>query len=89
MIDSTLAELCRNYLSVGGLLIHSSVGRVVKLYGMSQDRAPPGYGKGGVPTRFPQEDIMPYGNYFMIESLHRRLKADSAFQKLPAGRRFA
>jgi unsaturated chondroitin disaccharide hydrolase len=79
VIDGVLGELCRNYLSVGGLLLHSSIGRVVKLYGRTQDRAPPGFRKGGVPARFPQEDIMPYGNYFVAEALHRRLRGKEAF----------
>jgi unsaturated chondroitin disaccharide hydrolase len=76
VIDGVLGELCRNYVSVGGLLLHSSIGRIVKLYGRTQDRAPPGFRKGGVPARFPQEDIMPYGNYFIAEALHRRLRED-------------
>jgi unsaturated chondroitin disaccharide hydrolase len=88
VIDGTLAELCRNYVSVGGLLLHSSIGRVVKLYGMTQDRAPPGYRTGGVPARFPQEDIMPYGNYFIIESLHRRLTGKHNFPMLLASNQF-
>jgi unsaturated chondroitin disaccharide hydrolase len=88
VIDGTLAELCRNYVSVGGLLLHSSIGRVVKLYGMTQDRAPPGYRTGGVPARFPQEDIMPYGNYFIIESLHRRLTGTQNFPMLLASSQF-
>jgi unsaturated chondroitin disaccharide hydrolase len=79
VIDGVLTELCRNYLSVGGLLLHSSIGRVVRLYGRTQDRAPPGFRKGGVPARFPQEDIMPYGNYFIAEAIHRRLRGNGAF----------
>jgi hypothetical protein len=79
VIDGVLGELCRNYISVGGLLLHSSIGRVLRLYGRTQDRAPPGFRQGGVPARFPQEDIMPYGNYFVAEALHRRLRGDSHF----------
>jgi unsaturated chondroitin disaccharide hydrolase len=89
VIDGVLAELCRNYLSVGGLLLHSSIGRVVKLYGRTPDRAPPGFRKGGVPSRFPQEDIMPYGNYFIVEALHRRLRGDGHFPVHLVKSRFA
>lgn len=89
VIDGVLGELCRNYVSVGGLLLHSSIGRVVKLYGRTQDRAPPGFRKGGVPARFPQEDIMPYGNYFIVEALHRRLKGDAHFPAHLIRSRFA
>jgi unsaturated chondroitin disaccharide hydrolase len=89
VVDGTLAELSRNYVSVGGILIHCSFGRIVKLYGMEGDQSPPGYGQPGkCPARFPQEEIMPYGSYFIAEGLHKRLKGDAAFPSLRAGSRF-
>lgn len=58
-IQGTIKELCDNYLTVGGLLLHGSWGNAV--------------GKWDRPLRFPQEDVMPYGNYYFVEALYRRL----------------
>jgi unsaturated chondroitin disaccharide hydrolase len=59
----TALELLRNYLSPGGVLLHGSWGRLRQRHGA---------GLG----RYPQEDIMPYGNYWITEYLYRELVDD-------------
>ena len=61
LLEGTLDEILHNYLAVGGTLLHGSWGRV--------------RGASGIGA-FPQEDIMPYGNYWIAESLYRFLKDD-------------
>jgi unsaturated chondroitin disaccharide hydrolase len=57
-------ELITNYLSPGGVLLHSSWGR------LSAEKAGAGI------SRFPLEDVMPYGNYWIVEALFRTLHDD-------------
>jgi len=82
VLDATLAELCNNYVSAGGVLLHGSLGQVAPVFyfGGRPSRKPPGHGEpGAVLARFPQEEIMPYGNYFLAEVLHRRLRGQPGF----------
>ena len=62
---ATLAELVRNYLGPGGVVLHSSWGRM-----RHREEGKPGLG------RFPQEDVMPYANYWIAECLFRELRDD-------------
>lgn len=62
--DAIIDELLASYLSPGGVLLHSSWGRL-----------PPEKAGGGI-SRFPLEDVMPYGNYWIVEALYRRLHDD-------------
>lgn len=62
--DRILAALLRDYLSPGGVLLHGSWGR------LPAEKAGAGY------TRFPQEDVMPYGNYWITEALWRSARDD-------------
>lgn len=62
--DDILDTLLEDYLSPGGVLLHSSWGR------LPLDKAGAGF------SRFPLEDVMPYGNYWIVEALWRRLHAD-------------
>jgi len=63
--QDTLAALIANFLTVGGVVLHGSWGRMRHI-------------EAGKPRlgRFPQEDIMPYGNYWMAECLFRELSDD-------------
>lgn len=63
--DATLAALVENFLTVGGVVLHGSWGRMRHIE--------PGKPRLG---RFPQEDIMPYGNYWIAECLFRALSDD-------------
>ncbi len=58
------AELLRNYVAPGGVVLHGSWGV--------------GEGKSRWNTLFPQQDVMPYGNYWLVEMLHRQMKPASA-----------
>lgn len=62
--DSITAELFANYLSPGGVLLHSSWGR------LPAEKAGAGF------SRFPLEDVMPYGNYWIVEAAYRHLHPD-------------
>ncbi|NJC62983.1 hypothetical protein HC028_00395 [Planosporangium flavigriseum] len=62
--EAIVDELLANYLSPGGVLLHSSWGRL-----------PPEKAGAGI-SRFPLEDVMPYGNYWIVEALYRRLHDD-------------
>ncbi|MEE9261177.1 MAG: hypothetical protein V3U95_01190 [Dehalococcoidia bacterium] len=62
IITSTIQELFNNYLTVGGLLLHGTWGNAVGRWGRS--------------LRWPQEDVMPYGNYYFVEALYRSLTDD-------------
>lgn len=57
------AEILTNYVSPGGVVLHGSWGT--------------GEGKSRWNTLFPQQDVMPYGNYWIAELLHRRLRPES------------
>lgn len=61
----TIDTLIENFLTVGGVVLHGSWGRM--------RHAEPGKPRLG---RFPQEDIMPYGNYWIAECLYRELNND-------------
>jgi unsaturated chondroitin disaccharide hydrolase len=61
----TLKALLAHFLTPGGVLLHGSWGRMRHLE--------PGKPRLG---RFPQEDVMPYGNYWIAECLFRALSDD-------------
>jgi unsaturated chondroitin disaccharide hydrolase len=63
---SITRELFINYLSPGGVLLHSSWGR------LPAEKAGAGF------SRFPLEDVMPYGNYWIVEAAYRYLHQDWA-----------
>lgn len=62
--DRIVQELFANYLSPGGVLLHSSWGR------LPPEKAGEGF------SRFPLEDVMPYGNYWIVEAAFRYLHTD-------------
>ncbi|NJC21484.1 unsaturated chondroitin disaccharide hydrolase [Arthrobacter pigmenti] len=62
--DSITGELFTNYLTPGGVLLHSSWGR------LPPEKAGAGF------SRFPLEDVMPYGNYWIVEAAYRYLHTD-------------
>jgi unsaturated chondroitin disaccharide hydrolase len=89
IIDATLTELCRNYITQGGVMIHGSMGKIRPLlYGMETTRLPPGHSSLPVFTRFPQEELMGFGNYFIVETLHRRLTGAADFPSFLASAKF-
>ncbi|TDE00144.1 hypothetical protein [Jiangella asiatica] len=57
-------SLFRDHLSPGGVLLHSSWGR------LPAEKAGAGF------SRFPMEDVMPYGNYWVVEAAYRWAHAD-------------
>jgi unsaturated chondroitin disaccharide hydrolase len=61
----TLSALVSNFLTVGGIVLHGSWGRMRHV-------------EAGKPRlgRFPQEDVMPYGNYWIAECLFREMSDD-------------
>jgi len=61
----TLTVLLSNFLTPGGVVLHGSWGRMRHI-----EKGHPRLG------RFPQEDIMPYGNYWISECLYRELVDD-------------
>ncbi|WP_428673991.1 hypothetical protein [Reyranella sp.] len=63
--QETLAALAANFLTPGGVLLHGSWGRMRHV-----ETGKPRLG------RFPQEDVMPYGNYWIAECLFRTLSDD-------------
>ena len=70
IIEGILTELTENYLSIGGQLLHGSWGNTV--------------GRWSRELRFPQEDIVAYGNYYFAESIFRQLVPDwSLFELNP------
>lgn len=85
--DATLAELIRNHLSPGGVLLHGSSGRVrATVFGRASSRLPPDRAPDQRTHRFPMEEVMPFGNMFIVSALYRRLTADWAaidLQPLP------
>lgn len=62
--DRSMTEILRNYVSPGGIVLHGSWGV--------------GEGKSRWNTLFPRQDVMPYGNYWFLEALHRCLKPNSS-----------
>jgi unsaturated chondroitin disaccharide hydrolase len=66
--DRSEAEILRNYVSPGGVVLHGSWGV--------------GEGKSRWNTLFPLQDVMPYGNYWLLELLHRRLRPSSPVLRL-------
>lgn len=62
--DRSMTEILRNYVAPGGVVLHGSWGV--------------GEGKSRWNTLFPRQDVMPYGNYWLIEALHRCLKPRSS-----------
>jgi unsaturated chondroitin disaccharide hydrolase len=62
--DRMLKELLDNYLSPGGVVLHGSWGK------LPREKA------GAAIGRFPLEDVMPYGNYWVVEALYRTLSDD-------------
>ena len=66
-VEATVRELIHWYLSDAGVLLHGSWGfrREQVTHGIAPRR-----------LRFPQEDVMPYGNYFIVELLYRELGCD-------------
>ena len=71
VIKATLVELVENYLTQGGVLLHGTWGHEEKGF---DKLAPQGLVRRS--GRFPQEDVMPYGNYFLSECLFRELVND-------------
>jgi unsaturated chondroitin disaccharide hydrolase len=69
--EAMVDELLRNYLSPGGVVLHGSWGR------LPADKA-------GAVSRFPLEDVMPYGNYWLVEFLYRQLHDDWSLLSLTA-----
>jgi unsaturated chondroitin disaccharide hydrolase len=68
--DRSVAEILRNYISPGGVVLHGSWGV--------------GEGKSRWNTLFPQQDVMPYGNYWLLELLHRNARpASTVFRFRP------
>jgi unsaturated chondroitin disaccharide hydrolase len=61
----TLKALVANFLTVGGVVLHGTWGRMRHV-------------EAGKPRlgRFPQEDVMPYGNYWIAECLFREMSDD-------------
>jgi unsaturated chondroitin disaccharide hydrolase len=64
-VRETLKSVIANFLTVGGVVLHGTWGRMRHIE--------PGKPRLG---RFPQEDIMPYGNYWVAECLFRELSED-------------
>jgi unsaturated chondroitin disaccharide hydrolase len=62
VVKGILSELSHNYLTIGGQLLHGSWGNAVGRWGRS--------------LRFPQEDVMAYGNYYFVEAVYRELYDD-------------
>jgi unsaturated chondroitin disaccharide hydrolase len=71
--EAIVDELLAHYLSPGGVLLRSSWGRL-----------PPEKAGAGI-SRFPLEDVMPYGNYWIVEALYRRLHDDWGLLALSPG----
>jgi unsaturated chondroitin disaccharide hydrolase len=81
--DATLRELCENYLSPGGVMLHSSWGRLGdRLYYIDVSKESPKRLSNDARvywSRFPQEEVIGIGNYFIVEALYRRLHDTPAF----------
>jgi unsaturated chondroitin disaccharide hydrolase len=83
--DRILAELCDNYLSPGGVLLHGSAGHVKTgtIFGAPLSRAPQNNDPHHRTQRFPQEEVMPYGNLFIVSALYRRVYENWTHLDLP------
>jgi unsaturated chondroitin disaccharide hydrolase len=81
--DATLRELCDNYLSPGGVVLHSTWGRLGdRLYYIDVSKESPKRSSdhaGVYWSRFPQEEVIGIGNYFIVEALYRRLRKTPGF----------
>jgi unsaturated chondroitin disaccharide hydrolase len=77
VIENTLTTLVQSYLAEGGLLLHGSWGDRRWRYALHFETQP-----GTI--RFPQEEVMPYGNYYIVEALFRELVDDWSLFKLGA-----
>jgi unsaturated chondroitin disaccharide hydrolase len=75
---NTLAVLVSDFLTDSGTVLHGSWGRM--------RHVEPGKPRLG---RFPQEDIMPYGNYWIAECLFRELSPDLSVLSLANSRQSA
>ena len=66
IIEETLKTLSQKYLAEGGILLHSSWG--AQRWHSALKFKP-------VPSNlvFPQEEILPLGNYFFVEAIFREL----------------
>jgi unsaturated chondroitin disaccharide hydrolase len=85
--DRTIAELCANYLGRGGGLLHGSAGniRTPTLFGRAHSRrAPRSAAEWPSSFRFPQEEVMPYGDFFFVDALYRRSHEDWRVFALPS-----
>jgi unsaturated chondroitin disaccharide hydrolase len=67
----TLKALIADFLTAGGVVLHGSWGRM--------RHVEPGKPRLG---RFPQEDVTPYGNYWIAECLYRALSDDGSVLSL-------
>jgi unsaturated chondroitin disaccharide hydrolase len=72
---NTLAVLLDNFVTDSGTVLHGTWGRM--------RHVEPGKPRLG---RFPQEDIMPYGNYWIAECLFRELSQDLSVLSLANSR---
>jgi unsaturated chondroitin disaccharide hydrolase len=61
----TLEALLSNFVTTSGVVLHGTWGRMRHI-----EEGKPRLG------RFPQEDVMPYGNYWIAECLYRELSED-------------
>lgn len=68
VVEGTMMELAKNYLTDGGILLHSSFGNIKP--------------QGTLAVRFPQEDVVPFGNYYFVEALSRELSPGCSLLKL-------
>jgi unsaturated chondroitin disaccharide hydrolase len=84
--DATIAELNNNYLGRGGALLHGSCGRFLPMmFGTVRTREPPKTpAEWPLARRFPQEEVMLYGEYFFVEALYRRTHDDWSMFALPS-----
>lgn len=75
--EATMAELASNYLSPGGVLLHGSSGKIREtVFGRRSSRLPPDRAPDMRTTRFPMEEVMPYGNMFILSALFRHCHED-------------
>ena len=64
-----LKTLSKKYLAEGGILLHSSWGDQRWHSALKFEPIPSN-------LVFPQEEILPFGNYFFVEAIFRELKPD-------------
>lgn len=69
--QNTTQALSDRYMTDSGLILHGTWGNAVGQWGRS--------------LRFPQEDVMPYANYYFVEALYRQIHDDwGIFQLRPS-----